>query len=299
MDIKEFEISVPWGHIAVKAWGDERNKAIVMVHGLNDNAGSFDRIIPHLSKHYYYVCVDLPGHGKSSHFPKSAPLQELNLAMSLKIVVDSLKQKKIIMIAHGWGAQLSSLFAQLYPEIVEKLILIEGVCLRPLSVDYFRQFTTDFIEKSIHILNKSMIENPTKLTYEKALDLTINERENGKLNKEAAAAILKRHLKKVGNDQYTITRDLRNNVRYSLFITKDYALRLFEEHNITCPVLFIFSKHSAPLMEDNIDIINVIKQSNHNCTIKELGRDQDMHCNLPELVAPTINEFLHKFNSNL
>ncbi|KAF5303540.1 hypothetical protein FQR65_LT08141 [Abscondita terminalis] len=279
MEVKEFEISVPWGHIAVKAWGDQNNKAILMIHGLNDNAGSFDMIIPHLSKNHYYVCIDLPGHGKS--------------------IVDYLKKKKIAIIAHSWGAQLSTLFTQLYPEHIEKLILIEGVCLYPLSIEYFKQFTTEYIDKAINVLNKLVKGNIPTFTYEKALNLSINGRSYGKLNKEAAEAILKRHLQKVDDDQYLITSDLRNRIRHSLFISKDYVIRLFKKHNINCPVLFIFAKNSIPQMDYLIDILKVIKQSNYNCTIKELEGDHDIHINTPELVAPVINEYLNKFSSKL
>ncbi|KAF5303539.1 hypothetical protein FQR65_LT08140 [Abscondita terminalis] len=299
MEIKEFKISVPWGHIAVKAWGDEENKAILMIHGLNDNAGSFDMIIPHLSKNHYYVCIDLPGHGKSSQFPKNAPVQEVNVLMALKIVVEYLKKKKIAIIAHSWGAQFSTLFTQLYPEHIEKLILIEGVCLSPVSIEYFKQFTTEYIDKAIHVLNKLEQGNIPTFTYEKALNLLINGRPYGKLNKDAAEAILKRHLQKVDDDQYLITSDLRNRVRHALFISKDYVIRLFKKHNINCPVLFIFAKNALPQKDYYIDMLKIIKQSNNNCTIMELEGDHDIHMNAPELIASVINEYLNRFSSKL
>jgi len=44
----ELKFSVPWGHIAAKAWGDLRGERILAVHGLADSAATFDTLIPML-----------------------------------------------------------------------------------------------------------------------------------------------------------------------------------------------------------------------------------------------------------
>ena len=41
-----------------------------MLHGRQDNAGSFDKLIPLLPKSISVLCLDLPGHGLSSHYPE-------------------------------------------------------------------------------------------------------------------------------------------------------------------------------------------------------------------------------------
>lgn len=41
------------------------------LHGRQDNAGSFDTLIPLLSNEISVLCLDMPGHGLSSHYPKS------------------------------------------------------------------------------------------------------------------------------------------------------------------------------------------------------------------------------------
>lgn len=40
------------------------------LHGRQDNAGSFDTLIPLLPADISVLCVDMPGHGLSSHYPK-------------------------------------------------------------------------------------------------------------------------------------------------------------------------------------------------------------------------------------
>lgn len=41
------------------------------LHGRQDNAGSFDKLVPLLPDDVSVLCLDMPGHGLSSHYPKS------------------------------------------------------------------------------------------------------------------------------------------------------------------------------------------------------------------------------------
>lgn len=54
-----------------KWWGPTGIQPIVALHGRQDNAGSFDTLIPLLSDDISILCLDMPGHGLSSHYPKS------------------------------------------------------------------------------------------------------------------------------------------------------------------------------------------------------------------------------------
>lgn len=42
----ELKVAVPWGHIALKVWGSQKNPPVLCLHGWLDNANSFDRLIP-------------------------------------------------------------------------------------------------------------------------------------------------------------------------------------------------------------------------------------------------------------
>lgn len=60
---EEINIEVPWGVLALKCWNSPNSSPVLVVHGLCENVGAFDRLIPLLSKDYYFVGIDLPGHG--------------------------------------------------------------------------------------------------------------------------------------------------------------------------------------------------------------------------------------------
>ena len=73
----EVSIPVPWGAIAGKHWrgreaSEEQGPQWLVLHGLLDNAGSFDSLMPLLTSalpRHSFLCLDYPGHGLSSHLP--------------------------------------------------------------------------------------------------------------------------------------------------------------------------------------------------------------------------------------
>ncbi|KAF5304537.1 hypothetical protein FQA39_LY09588 [Lamprigera yunnana] len=299
MEVKEFEIPVPWGHIAAKSWGDDRNGLVLMVHGSRDNAGSFDRLIQYLPKHFYYLCIDLPGHGQSSYFPESILINQVNYIMALRLVAEYTNRKKLILVGHSWGGQLVILFTQLYPEIVEKLILIESVYYSLISVEYFKQFTREHLDYGEALLKKVSKGTPPAYSYKDILKLTMNNRLLGTLKSEAAEALLKRNLKQVGNDLYVLTNDLRIKVRQGILLDMEFAIKFIKKNPIMCPILFLLAKKSIPIKEVFKDVLSIIKNHNSKCFVKELDGDHEMHNNTPEIVAPEISNFLNMYNSNL
>jgi len=56
---------------AGKWWGPKELQPIVALHGRQDNAGTFDTLMPLMPSDVSVLCLDMPGHGFSSHYPKS------------------------------------------------------------------------------------------------------------------------------------------------------------------------------------------------------------------------------------
>ena len=71
IQVVENKIPVPYGHIAVKVWGNFETSHIhvLALHGWMHNASTFDPICELLNDQYYIIAMDLPGHGFSSHYP--------------------------------------------------------------------------------------------------------------------------------------------------------------------------------------------------------------------------------------
>ncbi|CAG2120016.1 unnamed protein product, partial [Medioppia subpectinata] len=130
MSDKEMRIATTFGQIAVKVWGNDSKDSLrlLCIHGWQDNAGTFDRLLPLLDLDSMYVlCVDLPGHGFSSHLPTGAFYTDLTWVIEMKRIVDHLKWTKFTLLGHSMGANASLNFALLYPDLVERVITIDTV----------------------------------------------------------------------------------------------------------------------------------------------------------------------------
>lgn len=94
---------------------------LVLVHGLLSSLDTFIPLIPKLEGHFSLLLVDQRGHGASpaSGDDYTAPA----MAKNLKELLDSLKIKKIILLGHSMGGRTALAFGQLYPEMVEKMII--------------------------------------------------------------------------------------------------------------------------------------------------------------------------------
>ncbi|XP_055251817.1 serine hydrolase-like protein 2 isoform X1 [Moschus berezovskii] len=130
--ISELKLAVPWGHIAAKAWGSHQATPVLCLHGWLDNANSFDRLIPLLPKDFRYVAVDFGGHGLSSHYSPGFPYYNQNFVSEVRRVAAALKWNRFSLLCHSFGGTVGGMFSCIFPEMVDKLVLLEA---SPLVVD--------------------------------------------------------------------------------------------------------------------------------------------------------------------
>lgn len=128
---EELSIPLAQGALAAKAWGDPSLPPLLALHGWLDNAGSFDRLAPLLAGDHHVVALDLRGHGRSSHLGEDGWYHYVDRFDELRGVFDHFGWARAGLLGHSLGGTLASLFAALYPERVDELLLIEA--LGPLA----------------------------------------------------------------------------------------------------------------------------------------------------------------------
>lgn len=129
--VEELRIPLTQGALAAKAWGDPKRPPLLALHGWLDNAGSFDRLAPLLVAERYVVALDLRGHGRSSHLSEGNWYHYVDRFEELREVLDHFGWARAGLLGHSLGGTLASLFAALYPEHVDELLLVEA--LGPLT----------------------------------------------------------------------------------------------------------------------------------------------------------------------
>ncbi|RMC03359.1 hypothetical protein DUI87_20555 [Hirundo rustica rustica] len=147
----ELKFLVPWGHVAAKAWGHLEGDPVLCLHGWLDNANTFDKLIPLLPRGYYYVAMDFSGHGLSSHRPAGCPYHFLDYVTDVRRVAAALQWKRFTLMGHSMGGAVAGMFCFLYPEMVDKLILLESLGFL-LAPEQCHEFLT--VEQCVKLLQK-------------------------------------------------------------------------------------------------------------------------------------------------
>ncbi|WP_421247336.1 alpha/beta fold hydrolase [Aeromonas jandaei] len=101
---------------------------LIALHGWLDNGASFLPLAPYLDD-FHLVCVDLPGHGHSDH--KTTPYVFVDWLDDLYQVTQAAGWPHFTLLGHSLGALIASAYAGVFPEQIERLILLEG--LGPLT----------------------------------------------------------------------------------------------------------------------------------------------------------------------
>ncbi|MDF1550970.1 MAG: alpha/beta hydrolase, partial [Bacteroidales bacterium] len=97
-------------------------KTIVFVHGLGSYLQAWIKNVEVLKSDYRCISIDLPGYGKSSKQPHNGKMTFY--AGIISEIVKELKLNKVVLAGHSMGGQISITTSLLYPDIVERLILV-------------------------------------------------------------------------------------------------------------------------------------------------------------------------------
>jgi 2-hydroxy-6-oxonona-2,4-dienedioate hydrolase/2-succinyl-6-hydroxy-2,4-cyclohexadiene-1-carboxylate synthase len=101
-----------------------RGPNVVMIHGLTGNLAIWHlEIVPALESEYRVTTYDLRGHGYSEVPPNGYTTADH--ATDLKHLLDSLGIERPHFIGHSFGADIALHFAILFPERVNRLVLVE------------------------------------------------------------------------------------------------------------------------------------------------------------------------------
>lgn len=118
------------GRFAALRDGTAAGPKLLAMHGWLDNAASFRPMAPSLA-HYDLVALDLPGHGRSFHYPADAEYSLFSTILDILAAADALGWERFAVLGHSMGGAIASLLAAAAPERVERLFLIEA--LGPLA----------------------------------------------------------------------------------------------------------------------------------------------------------------------
>lgn len=120
-------LSINGQEVALKTYqGNSSGIPVIALHGWLDNAGTFDLIAPFLKNISLYA-IDFPGHGLSSHRAEGVEYYIWSYIEDVIAVADALNLKTFSLLGHSMGGAVASLVSSVFPERVERLVLLDSL----------------------------------------------------------------------------------------------------------------------------------------------------------------------------
>ncbi|KAJ8973849.1 hypothetical protein NQ317_016404 [Molorchus minor] len=276
-----------------KWWGNTAIQPIIAIHGWQDNSGTFDNLAPLLEhKGISIYCIDLPGHGHSSHLPSGQNYYIFwDGVHYLRRIVKHFNWKRITIIGHSLGGAIAFLYAAAYPDDVKKYISIDIASPSVRNTKKMCDILGPCVDKFLSYESKSIDEMPC-YEYEEMVDL-LYDAHNGSINRQGCEIMLKRGMKPALHKKgFMFTRDPRLKTAALGFMAIDQVLELASR--IKCEVMNI--RATSGLKLDNPEYYDAVLDAIAN-QAKILERHtfegtHHLHLNDAESIAPNICKFV-------
>ncbi|XP_023224500.1 serine hydrolase-like protein 2 [Centruroides sculpturatus] len=290
---KEIEIPVENGYLAAKEWGLSTGEPVLALHGWQDNAATFDRLIPLLSPDLHIVAIDYIGHGRSSHKTDGLPYFKLEFIYHIKLIAEYFNWKKFSIIGHSWGSEFAITFSSMYPEMIDKVIGID--LLKPVTYSVegisskIKRKIDEYKAEQEKIKNNS---NPPVYTKEEATKRLLNSEYND-CGEDEIKLLIERGTKEIEPGKYVFTRDPRIKYVWDCGFNSSVVMKSLIS-NIRCGLLLIKAKRS-PIFSDQESYNEFLKLYSEKCSrfeYVEIDGNHFIHLSYPERIAPIINAFI-------
>ncbi|CAG9786570.1 unnamed protein product [Diatraea saccharalis] len=294
--IEEIEIPVPWGHVAGRWWGPRNKQPVIALHGWQDNAGTWDNLIPLLSVTTAVLCLDLPGHGLSSHYPKGMNYYTYwDGIILLRRIIKHYNWSKVILMGHSLGAAISFMYAASFPEEVDRIICIDSASPAVREPHVAASHTGTGIDKLLDYENLPKEKLTPCFDYDFMIDIACDGY-NGSVSRRNCIVLMKRGLaaapicnKKRG---YYFKRDPK--LKVIGIGTMDINTALVYASRIRCKVLNI--RAIPGLKRERLDYyLDIIEKMKENTIVRyeEVKGTHHVHLETPENIVHIVEEFLN------
>jgi pimeloyl-ACP methyl ester carboxylesterase len=99
--------------------------AVILVHGFPEDWSAWHRILPHLSRRFEVVAVDLRGIGASA--PAKSGFDAATMAQDIHQLTQHLGMRKLVIVGHDIGGMVAYAFGRLHPEATRGVLFIESL----------------------------------------------------------------------------------------------------------------------------------------------------------------------------
>jgi pimeloyl-ACP methyl ester carboxylesterase len=114
-------------------WGNSSRTPMVLIHGLDRVARTFDTVAAHFSATHHVIAYDMRGHGDSAWDSQGRYLVEDHVT-DLAGLVDQLQLRDLVLWGNSTGGRVAQVFAGMRPDLVARLIAEDVGPERPRQI---------------------------------------------------------------------------------------------------------------------------------------------------------------------
>ncbi len=152
--------SVFGGEVYLKSAGNPKNPAVVLVHGLGDEASTcWNDLFERLQSNYFVFSFDLPGFGRSSK--ANVVYSPINYSRLIHQLTHEHVARPFHLIGHSMGGAISLQYTHDHPETVKTLTLIDaaGILHRQAYTKYLAPLGIDRVFNQYNLFDDRKVTN--------------------------------------------------------------------------------------------------------------------------------------------
>ncbi len=278
MTEKEIVLQGLTGQVIALELGAADGIPIIALHGWLDNAASFIPLCRHLNI-FRWICIDMPGHGKSAHRPAGCIYHFTDYVADLAVLVRQLGLSECNLVGHSLGAGVVTMFAAAFPDNVNRLMLIDGI--GPIARDDDDSLTQ--LRKSMVSLEHMAGNASRYATWE---ELKSARMRSGVIAEDSAEQLLRRGAHWV-DKQFVVHSDNRLKQISPIYMSQHKILTILA--GIEAPTLLVMAKNGLIIANSTTaKRIAAIR----NITTATVEGAHHVHMDNPQSVAQEIANFM-------
>jgi pimeloyl-ACP methyl ester carboxylesterase len=267
------------------------------LHGWQDNAGTFDKLIPLLPQCHSYLAIDLPGHGKSSHYPKGMIYYLFwDGIVLIRRIAKYHNWSKISLMGHSLGGALSFMYASIFNNEtdVSKLIMIDIAGPTVRDQKQLSENAATCIDRMLQYENYPITKIPS-YNYEDSIDIVVDAYD-GSVGREGVKTLMIRGMapapKHLNKEGYHFARDLRLKVSTLAMFNEEQVLHYAKQ--IKCEVLNIRGKPGMSFGDPNVypKVITCLRENASRVVYEEVEGTHHLHLETPQRIFKIVSDFI-------
>lgn len=110
----------------IREWGDPANPTLLMLHGFPEYGGAWADLAERLAQDYHCVAPDQRGYGRSYAPPEPEAYRVSQMLGDITALIDDIGGP-VVVVGHDWGAAVAYGIAMARPDLVTRLVILNGV----------------------------------------------------------------------------------------------------------------------------------------------------------------------------